>query len=58
MEKKKLAKLAPELLEALEELYEAYEQAMLAEYVTWSPEQSGEPAVMKAKQLIDKARSE
>ena len=57
MNKKELAGLAPELLEALEALYAAYETAMVAEYTTWTPEQSGEPAVMAAKALIEKARS-
>ncbi|UQI33061.1 hypothetical protein M3M50_10670 [Pseudomonas bijieensis] len=56
MDKKELQKMAPELLVALEGLYKAYEEAMLAEYVTWSPEQSGELAVMEAKRLIDLAR--
>lgn len=56
MNKKELQQLAPELLAALEALYNAYEQAMLAEYTTWSPEESGEPAVMNAKRLIDLAK--
>lgn len=55
MDKRELAKLAPELLEALKELYKAYEETMVAEYVTWSPEESGEPAVINAKRLIDLA---
>ncbi|MEE5149072.1 hypothetical protein V2J91_23540 [Pseudomonas alliivorans] len=55
MDKRELAKLAPELLDALKELYRAHEETMIAEYVTWSPEESGEPAVINAKRLIDLA---
>ena len=57
MNKKELADLAPELLEALEKLYAAYEAWMIAEYNTWSPEEAGDPSVMEAKKLIEKARS-
>ena len=56
MDKKEFQKMAPQLLAALEALYKAHEEAMLAEYTTWTPEQSGEPAVMEAKRLIDLAR--
>ena len=56
MDKKELQKMAPQLLEALEALYKAHEETMLAEYTTWTPEQSGEPAVMEAKRLIDLAK--
>lgn len=56
MDKKELQKMAPELLAALEALYKAHEETMLAEYTTWTPEQSGEPAVMEAKRLIDLAK--
>lgn len=56
MGKKELQALAPELLAALEALYKAHEEAMLAEYTTWSPEESGEPAVINAKRLIDIAK--
>lgn len=56
MDKKELQKIAPELLAALEGLYKAHEAYMLAEYVTWQPEQSGDPAVMAAKRLIDLAK--
>lgn len=48
--------MAPELLAALEGLYKAHEEEMLAEYVTWSPEESGYPAVIEAKRLIDLAK--
>lgn len=56
MDKKELQKMAPELLAALEGLYRAHEETMLAEYTTWTPEQSGGPAVIEAKRLIDLAR--
>ncbi|WKW34366.1 hypothetical protein KIH13_12365 [Pseudomonas viridiflava] len=55
MDKQELEKLAPDLLKALKELYKAHEETMIAEYVTWSPEESGEPAVINAKRLIDLA---
>lgn len=56
MDKKELQKMAPELLAALEALYKAHEEAMVAEYTTWTPEQSGEQAVIDAKRLIDLAK--
>ncbi|MBY8958347.1 hypothetical protein J1G18_13720 [Pseudomonas sp. MIS38] len=56
MDKKELQKMAPELLAALEALYRAHEESMLAEYTTWTPEQSGDPAVIEAKRLIELVR--
>lgn len=60
MNKKELAGLAPELLEALEELYAAYLGEMSDRDFPgrpWTPERDDDQPALKAKALIEKARS-
>jgi hypothetical protein len=61
MNKKELAGLAPELLEALEALFKEYCQQMASEYDfsrgDWTPERDYDTVPLKAKALIEKARS-
>jgi hypothetical protein len=61
MNKKELAGMAPELLEALEELFKEYCKQMASEYDfpgrDWTPERDDDKAALKAKALIEKARS-
>lgn len=62
MNKKELAQLAPELLEALEELYREYVGQMKDQYNypgrPWTPERDDDTAALKAQALIKKARGE
>lgn len=61
MNKKELAGMAPELLAALEDLYAAYAQEKQGERDypgdPWTPERDDDQPALKAKALIEKARS-